>query len=89
MANLTDQQRDQNRTRQLRKHQRGAARDLARDHAFGTLDRLLDLAPPDWFTPEQGQTYAAEIQRLRDRIGESKFAGQCAEAAPSLARGRA
>jgi hypothetical protein len=89
MADLTDQQRDQNRTRQLRKHQRRAARDLARDRAHFALNQVLGHASPEWFTPEQERAYGAEIQRLRDRIGEPRPTRQCGEAAPSLARGRA
>jgi hypothetical protein len=74
MANLTEEQREQNRARQLRRHKRSVARDLAQDHAAKALDALMADAP-EWFDADQVRAYSDELQRLRVRIVGSPFQG--------------
>ena len=89
MADLTNEQREQNETRQRGKRQRSQARELARGHAAGALDRLIAASPPEWFTPEQAHTYAGELQRLRLRISAAGFDRYSLQNSASLARGHA
>lgn len=88
MADLTNEQREQNEARRHRKRERGLGRELAREHAAGALDRLI-AAPPDWFPPEQAHAYTAELQRLRLRISAIGFDGYSQQNDQGLARGRA
>jgi hypothetical protein len=74
MANITDEQREQNRARQLRRHKRSVARDLAQDHAAKALDVLMGEAP-EWFDADQAHAYSDELQRLRVRIVGSPIQG--------------
>jgi len=88
VADLTEQQREQNQTRRWRKAQRAAGRDMARDHAFEALNQLLADGAAPWFRPEQASSYMAELRRLRDRIGESSFARYCRQSESALSRAR-
>jgi hypothetical protein len=89
VADLTEQQREENRSRQLRKKLRGHAVDIAQGHAVDALERLFQEEPPEWFSAEQAITYRAELGRLRDRIGGCDLARQRRQLHTGLARGRA
>ena len=69
MADLTPEQREQNRTRQMCRHSRALARQLAQEHAARAVDELLRSDPPEWFEADQAHVYREEVNRLRDRLG--------------------
>lgn len=86
---VTEEQRDQNRPRQLRTHLRKTARQLARDHALNAIVQVVADVAPDWFTPEQECSYKAELRRLAYRIGSRISVRNTPTLAPAFARGRA
>ena len=89
MADLTNEQREQNEQRRHRKRERGIGRELAREHAVGALDQLIAADASDWFPPDQAHAYVSELQRLRLRISAIGFDGYSLQKDQGLARGRA
>jgi hypothetical protein len=74
MAELTDQQREINRARNLRKNRSAFARELAKDQVVRALNVALADAAPDALEPDLDHIYRAELRRQRERIGGSAFA---------------
>jgi hypothetical protein len=75
MADLTDEQREQNRVKRLRREKRSLARDQAQAHAARAIDALLVAETPEWFDADQVHAYAKELERLRERITGTAYRG--------------
>ena len=58
MADLSDEQREQNRVKRLRREKKSTARDAAQEHAARALDALIRGEAPEWFDAEQVHAYS-------------------------------
>jgi hypothetical protein len=57
MANLTNEQREQNRVERLGREKRSLARDQAQTHATRALDTLIAAEAPESFDADQVHAY--------------------------------